>query len=153
MHLHRFCVTSGEFSLEFHSNKDLPVVLVQMDNDIGFSISDRVPNMILFTEHDDSSEMYLRKYRRWQISLVAAFATTTHKMQGSTVRGNCVTSPSISSPWARGLDYVANSRVTELKNLYFLRPLRENCFYMHHKERAAIAKKYIRLASRFKKTS
>lgn len=124
-----------------------------MDNNIGYSISDTIPNVIPFTEHYDSSEMYLRKYRRWQIPLVAAFATTTHKMQGSTVRGNCVTSPSISSPWARGLDYVANSRVTELKNLYLLRPLRENHFHTHHRERAAIAREYTRLASKFKNTS
>ena len=143
------CVSVGEMSLENENNRDLPVVLVQMDNDIGYSVSANLPNVVPFTEQFDSSEMYLREYRRWQIPLVAAFATTTHKMQGSTVRGNCVTSPSIFSPWARGLDYVANSRVTELKNLYLLRPLRENHFHTHHKERAAIAKEYSRLASKF----
>ena len=135
--------------MEAHNNQDLPVVLVQMDNDIGYSVSETIPNVVPFTESFDSSEMYLRQYRRWQIPLVAAFATTTHNMQGSTIRGNCVTSPSLYSPWARGLDYVANSRVTELKNLYLLRPLRENHFHTHHKERAAIAKEYSRLASKF----
>ena len=74
--------------------KELPVVFVQMDNDIGYSVIPSIPNVIPFTEQCDVTERYGKYYFRWQIPLVAAFATTTHKMQGSTVKGNCVTIPS-----------------------------------------------------------
>ena len=66
-----------------------------------------------------------KNYHRWQIPLRAAFTTTIHKMQGSTAKGNCVTMPSESSPWLRGLDYVANSRAKDLTKLFLLRPFRE----------------------------
>ena len=69
-------VTSSALSLEAHNNLDLPVVLVQMDNDVVYSVSETIPNVVPFTESFDSLEMYLRQYRRWQIPLVAAFATT-----------------------------------------------------------------------------
>ena len=102
--------------------KELPVVFVQMDNDVGYSVIPSIPNVIPFMEQCDVTEKYSKNYFRWQIPLVAAFATTTHKMQGSTVKGNCVTIPSLKSPWARGLDYVANSRATELSKLFLIRP-------------------------------
>ena len=93
---------------------ELPVVFVKMDNDVGYSIIPSLPNVVPFTEQCDITEKYSKKYHRWQIPLVAAFATTTHKMHSSTVKGNCVTIHPLKCPWARGLDYVANSRATEL---------------------------------------
>lgn len=120
-----------------------------MDNDVGYSIIASMPNVIPFTEQCDVSEKYLRIYHRWQIPLVAAFATTTHKMQGSTVKGNCVTIPSLKSPWARGLDYVANSRATEISKLFLLRPLKDQHFTSHKIERDKIATEYARLESMF----
>ena len=130
--------------------KELPVVFVQMDNDVGYSIIPGIPNVVPFTEQCDVTERYLKVYHRWQIPLVAAFATTTHKMQGSTVKGNCVTIPSLNSPWARGLDYVANSRVTELSKLFLIRPLKLQHFTSHEKEREKIDVEYTRLSTLFR---
>ena len=129
--------------------KELPVVFVQMDNDVGYSIIPGIPNVVPFTEQCDVTERYLKVYHRWQIPLVAAFATTTHKMQGSTVKGNCVTIPSLKCPWARGLDYVANSRATELSKLFLLRPLKSQHFTSHEKERNKIDAEYARLSRLF----
>ena len=128
----------------------LPVVFVQMDNVVGYSIIPSIPNVIPFTEQCDVTEKYGENYFRWQISLVAAFASTTHKMQGSTVKGNCVTIPSLKSSWARGLDYVANSRARELSKLFLIRPLKEQHFTNHVKERGIIDLEYSRLSRLFR---
>ena len=130
--------------------KELPVVFVQMDSDIGYSVIPSIPNVIPFTEQCDVTEKYEKNNFRWQIPLVAAFATTTHKMQGSTVKGNCVTIPSLKSPLTRGLDYVANSRATELSKLFLIRPLKEQHFKSHLKEREIIDLEYSRLSRLFR---
>jgi ATP-dependent exoDNAse (exonuclease V) alpha subunit len=121
-----------------------------MDNDVGYSISPSIPNVVPFTEQCDVTEKYLKIFHRWQIPLVAAFATTTHKMQGSTVKGNCVTIPSLKCPWARGLDYVANSRATELSKLFLITPLKMQHFTSHEKEREIINAEYNRLSLLFR---
>ena len=132
-----------------HYQKEIPIVFVQMDNDIGFSVSSSIPNVIPFSEHCDLKDKFDSHYHRWQIPLRAAFATTTHKMQGSTVKGNCVTIPSLNCPWARGLDYVANSRATELNKLFLLRALKPENFTSHEEQRKLIDNEYARLARKF----
>lgn len=147
-----FCYDPDEFETtlrESSNQKELPVVFVQMDNDVGYSIIPSIPNVVPFTEQCDVSEKYLKIYHRWQIPLVAAFATTTHKMQGSTVKGSCVTIPSLKCPWARGLDYVANSRATELSKLFLIRPLKDQHFTSHKIEREKIDLEYARLSRLF----
>ena len=129
--------------------REIPVVFVQMENDNGYSINSTIPNIVPFTEQTDVTEKYQKKYHRWQIPLVPASAITTFKMQGSTVKGNCVTNPSRNSPRSRGLDYVANSRVTEMSKLFLLSPLREENFTSHPKERILIEEEYKRLTSKF----
>ena len=129
--------------------KELPVVFVQMDNDVGYSIIPSMPNVVPFTEQCDVSERYSKIHHRWQIPLVAAFATTTHKMQGSTVKGNCVTIPSLKRPWARGLDYVANSRATELSKLFLIEHLKDHHFTSHKIERDKIDMEFARLSGLF----
>ena len=52
----------------------LPVVFVKMDHDVGYSIIPSLPNVVPFTEQCDITEKYSKKYHRWQIPLVAAFA-------------------------------------------------------------------------------
>ena len=52
-----------------------------------------------------------------------AFACTTHRMRGATAKFGAVIEPSAKNPFARGLDYVAASRPTELAKLTLLAPL------------------------------
>jgi ATP-dependent exoDNAse (exonuclease V) alpha subunit len=131
------------------SPKEIPVVLVQMENDLGFSLIPSMPNVISFTEQCDKAERYERNYHRWQLPLTPSFAITTHKMQGSTAKGNCVTLPSDNKPFTRGLDYVANSRAKELSKLFLIRPLQPSMFSSHPQERNAIEKEYARLSEKF----
>ena len=72
---------------------------------------------------------------RWQLPLEPAYAITTHKMQGATAKFGAVIEPSQTKPFARGLDYVAASRPTELKKLFLLGPLTHNQFNAFPSER------------------
>jgi hypothetical protein len=123
-----------------------------MDNDNGYSINNLIPNIVPFTEYTDITEKWEKLYHRWQLPLVPAAGITTFKMQGSTVKGNCVTNPSLKCPRSRGLDYVANSRVTEMSKLFLMRPLMEANFTSHPLERIAIAFEYKRLSDKFHST-
>jgi ATP-dependent exoDNAse (exonuclease V) alpha subunit len=128
---------------------EMPIVFVQMDDNNGYSITTNGQTVIPFTAQCDTTEKIDNNYHRWQIPLRAAFATTTHKMQGSTAKGNCVTIPSKVSPWNRGLDYVANSRAKDLTKLFLLRPLRATNFTSHSDERILIDDEYARLNAKF----
>ena len=105
------------------STEGLPMVFVKMDLPIGYSISQTIPNIIPFVAITTVEDKYSKNYHRWQITLEPAFASTTHKMQGATARFGAVIEPSAKKPFARGLDYVATSRPTELKLLTLLAPL------------------------------
>jgi ATP-dependent exoDNAse (exonuclease V) alpha subunit len=128
---------------------EMPIVFVQMDDNNGYSITTNGQTVIPFTAQCDTTEKIDNNYHRWQILLKAAFATTTHKMQGSTAKGNCVTIPSKVSPWNRGLDYVANSRAKDLTKLFLLRPLKSTNFTSHYDERLLIDDEYARLDAKF----
>ena len=78
---------------------------------------------------------YRKHYHRWQIPLEPAFASTTHKMQGTGAKFGAVIDPSENEPFARGLDYVAATRPTELANLTLLAPVTVNQFSAFHQER------------------
>ena len=134
---------------DFQERREIPVVFVEMDNDNGYSINNQIPNIVPFTEYTDITEKWEKLYHRWQLPLVPAAGITTFKMQGSTVKGNCVTNPSLNCPRNRGLDYVANSRVTEMSKLFLLRPLKEANFTSHALERTEIAFEYKRLSDKF----
>jgi ATP-dependent exoDNAse (exonuclease V) alpha subunit len=129
--------------------REIPVVLVRMDDNIGYTAVPSMQNILPFTAQCDTTEKYDKNYHRWQLPLKAALATTTHKMQGSIAKGNCVTLPSKNKPWSRGLDYVANSRAKDLSKLFLLRPLTESHFTSHPKERMAIAREYEKLSAKF----
>ena len=122
-----------------------------MDKDNGYSLTTSLPNIVPFTAICDDNQRYDTHYNRWYIPLEVAFATTTLKMQGATCTGNCVTKASDGCPYARGLDYVATSRVTELNKLFLLKPLTKKQFMSHPKERFAIKVEYNRLNCRYKK--
>jgi ATP-dependent exoDNAse (exonuclease V) alpha subunit len=117
-----------------------------MDDNYGYSITTNGQTVMPFTAHCDETAKVDNNY---QIPLRAAFATTTHKMQGSTAKGNCITLPSEISPWNRGLDYVANSRAKDLTKLFLLRPLRITNFTSHEPERILIDEEYARLNAKF----
>jgi ATP-dependent exoDNAse (exonuclease V) alpha subunit len=120
-----------------------------MDKDNGYSLSTLISNIVPFTAVCDDTRKYNTYYNRWYMPLEVAFAITTHKMQGATCTGNCVTQASIGAPFSRGLDYVATSRVTELKKLFLINPLTKTQFTSDRTDRRAIKKEYDRLNKSF----
>jgi hypothetical protein len=130
----------------FHTmgSREIPIVLVKMDNAIGYLIFTDNPNVIPFAAVC-RGEKYCKNFHRWQLPLEPAFACTTHKMQGSTATFGAIIEPSLKKPFARGLDYVAVSRPTELCKLFLLRPLTTLQFTAFPKERSDIRNEYIRL--------
>jgi ATP-dependent exoDNAse (exonuclease V) alpha subunit len=144
-----FGFTSDPTTSRGNSQIEIPIVFVKMDDDNGYSITANNQTIIPFTARCDETVKYDKKYHRWQIPLKAAYATTTHKMQGSTAKGNCVTMPSENKPWCRGLDYVANSRAKDITKLFLLRPLRESNFTSHSAQRNLIDDEYTRLHAKF----
>lgn len=124
-------------------------MFVKMDKDSGYSLSTSMSNIVPFTAICDDTRKYNTYYNRWYIPLEVAFAITTHKMQGATCIGNCVTLASIGAPFSRGLDYVATSRVTELKKLFLINPLTTTQFTSHRLDRIAINDEYDRLNKKF----
>ena len=115
-----------------------------MDLNTGYSISNEMPNIIPFVAMP-GSDKYNHKFTRWQLPLEPAFACTTRKMQGSTAKYGAVIMPSIGRPFARGLDYVAASRPTELNKLFLLKRLEESNFNSFQADITAIKNEYIRL--------
>ena len=115
-----------------------------MDNTIGYSIFTDNLNVIPFAAVC-RGEKYCKSYHRWQLPLEPAFACTTHKIQGTTATSGAVIQPSVNKPFARGLDYVAISRPTELSKLFLLGPLTDIKFTSFPKERNDIKKEYLRL--------
>ena len=131
---------------------EIPVVFVKMDSDLGFSFIESMKNVVPFTEILDEGAKY-NNYQRWQLPLIPSFATTTHKMQGTTVIGNCVTVPwkfknkegHNGGPFCRGLDYVAHSRARELSSLFITVPLTAEHFTSHGDDLKLVHKEYKRL--------
>ena len=65
---------------------------------------------------------------RWQTPLIVAYSITTHKSQSMTAHNGIVYEPSISSPFTRGLPYVALSRATDLDKVSLLSAIRNDHF-------------------------
>lgn len=132
---------------------EIPIVFVKMDQDLGFSILSTMENVVPFTRVLDTSGKYSNNYHRWQLPLTPAFATTTHKMQGSTVVGNCVTLAwdfsSNKTPYTRGLDYVSHSRAKDLSKLFLVNALTVEHFSAHDDETKIVNNEYIRLRTKF----
>ena len=119
--------------------------------DIGYSVRDDIPNVIPFVAVCGSDRVGTH-YNRWQLQLIPAFASATHKMQGSTAKYGAVILPSVGRPFARGLDYVAPLRPTELNKLFLLRRLTITNFNdkTYHPEIAEIKAEYTRLHDRYR---
>ena len=132
---------------EFHElvDREISTVFVKMDLPIGYSVSTTIPNVIPFVAITSDDDVYRKHKHRWQIPLEPAFACITHKMQGATAKFGAVIQPSAKKPFARGLDYVAASRPTELANLTLLAPLTVDQFSAFPQERHNIREEYNRL--------
>jgi|Transcript_4311 ATP-dependent exoDNAse (exonuclease V) alpha subunit len=119
-----------------------------MDNDLSFSLSSTIPNLVPIVPVTDSRAL-MGKYLRTQLPLQPAFASTVHKAQGVTAKYGIVFSPSPSenSSMAMGLEYVALSRAKCLADILLLAPIRTTHFTSHANMRDSIRSEYARLHS------
>jgi hypothetical protein len=115
----------------------IPIVLVQFAADVylGKSFHPSVPGIVPIcatpSEISGVTDRLAKDgpetvgYTRFQLPLVLAWAVTIHKTQGRTVETLLLTPDEC---FARGMMYVAVSRVTSLKGLYLLSKLTKEMF-------------------------
>ena len=135
--------------------REIPVVFVQMDRTFeeSISISDEVPNVIPFVAQMDPYKTYNKVYNRFQLPLLPAKAKSVHKAQGTTGYYGIVYDPGNGPGHARGLQYVACSRATELAHVTLLSALTLPMFQSHKRERDLIIAEYNRLRTTYNTNS
>ncbi len=138
-----------------HANREIPVVLVQMDNETmyGNLQIDGMDNVFPFTE--TLSFRTIPKsgnYHRLQIPLELAHATTVHKAQGITAFNGAVADPTPISNirWkTMGSEYVQYSRATSVDKVWSLSPVMFCHFNDNSPLRTLINNEYSRLRKIF----
>ena len=135
--------------------REIPVVFVQMDRTFqeSISISDEVPNVIPFVAQMDPYKTYNKVYNRFQLPLLPAKAKSVHKAQGTTEYYGIIYDPGNGPGHARGLQYVACSRATELAHVTLLSALTLPMFQSHKRERDLIIAEYNRLRTTYNTNS
>lgn len=131
-------------------DREIPVVLVQMDGDDDSfpSCSPTVPRLIPICETESMCTVQ-GHYRRYQIPLLPAQARTAHSVQGYTARDGVVVDPG--SQFFAG-DYTAISRATDKEKVLLLRPLvpeNFNCDTRHREYQILVEQEYKRLRQLF----
>ena len=128
------------------ANREIPIVFVQMNQDNRISVSHTtftaIPSDISITQNRIS-------YTRHQLPLILAHCQTIHSAQGLTAKDDVVIEPSPKYPFAMALEYVAISRVTSLRNLHLLRPVKDIHFTSHNESRQMIANEMERLRNAY----
>lgn len=126
--------------------REIPIVLVELDQQINYSISPIIPNLIPIGKFCSDTQIK-GHYFRYQLPLDLAHCSTTHKRQGVTATFGAVILPTEYSktPFSRGLEYVQLSRARKLEDIILLSKFHKNHFESHYFERQSIAKEYQRL--------
>lgn len=104
--------------------RPIPIVLVQLDEDVGYTCLPGVPNVVPIKEF---SSHLCEGVNRLQLPLVVAHACTIHSVQGLTADHGVTLLPATTFN-AQGLMYVACSRPRTLEQLWLLKPLRKSHF-------------------------
>ena len=112
-----------------HVTREIPIVLVQMDN-FKLVFTPSAGDIVPFTAEIDEDHPLRTNgkvfYRR-QLPFELSYASTVHKYQGLTAKHDVVVEP-CRTPFAMGLEYVAISRTTSLARLHLVHPLEQKHF-------------------------
>jgi ATP-dependent exoDNAse (exonuclease V) alpha subunit len=111
--------------LRNHSNREIPVILVQMDQ-VLLCGTDILPFAAEIDE-DHPLKTNGKIFYRKQLPLELSHASTVHKYQGLTAQHDVVVDP-CRNPFAMGLEYVALSRTRSLQKLHLISPVHEKHF-------------------------
>ncbi len=121
--------------------RPLPIVLVQLDEPLGYSCVPNVPNVVPIIP--ETYELTNTVSRR-QLPLILAHACTIHSVQGLTAEHGITLLPP-SKYNAQGLMYVACSRPRTMEQLWLLGPLYKKHFEFGSDTYDVIAEEYERL--------
>jgi hypothetical protein len=138
------CALPLENTFHTLNEREIPIVFVRMDVNIGYTVDKLSPYVIPFTAISNNG-MINKTYFRMYMPLIPAQATTTHKSQGTTELNGVVAFPSIGTPWARVLEYVMCTRQTTLELLILITSLRAEHFQSSMVEKIQIDAEYNRL--------
>lgn len=125
------------------NSRPLPIVLVQLDETVGYTCVPGVSNVVPIVAE---SFQLTESVDRLQLPLVLAHACTIHSVQGLTAEHGVTLVPA-SKYNAQGLMYVACSRVRNIEQLWLLGPLYKKHFEYGGDTFAKIAAEYKRLST------
>ncbi len=97
-------------------NREIPIVLVQMDQELGFTCLPGVKNVVPIS----AKAYYKGGFSRIQLPIIPAHASTIHSAQGLTAEFGVVLQPSAGTPFAYGLEYVGCSRAKSMDQIHIL---------------------------------
>jgi hypothetical protein len=139
----RIC-PSSQHIVPLHKVRDreIPVVFVQMDQDLGFSCMAAVPNVVPICPL--IKPLGKNAYRR-QLPLILAHALTIHSVQGITASNGVVLEPAKGKGFTYGLNYVACSRPQSLEELHIVGALTAEHFSIPKTISKKIKQEYYRL--------
>lgn len=127
------------------SEREQPIILVQIDGDIQYSCSDEIPNLIPIIPIEGRC-IIKNNYKRWQYPLLLAHARTGHSIQGFTSHHGIVVD--LGSPFFGG-DYVALGRATSLFKVLLLNIAKLSHFTSHAAYRLQVEQFYAHLEDLF----
>ena len=137
------------FSTLTEEQREIPIVLVQMDGDDDSiaSCSTTIPRLVPFGGFAGTAIDH--KYHRVQLPFLPAHARTGHSVQGMTAHDGVVVD--CGSSFFAG-DYVAISRATDMDKVILLSPSLPQYWNIHPDYRLMVQKEYERLRAQFAKT-
>ena len=137
-----FCFMSQE-------EREIPIVLVQLDDDSKYKLSKNNVVPIMAVECLQKVILGDDKYTRWQLPLLPAHARTTHSCQGITAWTDIIVD--VRNQFYGGL-YVAISRAKELSRIFLTEAMKPKHFQIDEKFRQIVHTFYELLRTKFPQT-
>ena len=137
-----------KFSEMTEEEREIPIVLVELDNDSKCKLSTN--NVVPIIAVDGKKKIQMgekNKYIRRQLPLLPAHARTTHATQGITAQANIIVD--VWNMFYGGL-YVAISRAKELVNIFLTEAMTPKNFAKGEEFRQTVHKFYEIIGNRFK---
>jgi len=131
-----------DFGILKDSQREQPIILIQVDGDINYSCSQDIPNLVPIIPIEGRC-VICNDYRRYQYPILLAHARTGHSMQGFTSHHGIVVE--LGSPFFGG-DYVAIGRATSLFKILLTNIAKTSHFTSHTAYRVQVDKFYALLS-------
>ena len=134
-----------DFGILKDSEREQPIILVQIDGDLNYSCSQEIPNLVPIIPIEGRC-LIGKDYKRWQYPILLAHARTGHSIQGFTSLNGIVVD--LGSPFFGG-DYVALGRATSLLKILLTTIAQTSHFTSHAAYRLQVEQFYAHLEEIF----